>query len=334
MVVMITLKLTHDKDIWDEFVLDNNGHPLQLWGWGEVKASHGWEAHRLLLREELEDTDKVIGGVQVLIRKLPWPMKSLAYVPRGPIVSNQHKGELLHLLTDYIKRNHKSVTLSIEPDSTEYELPEGWRVSKNKILPAETVILDLNKTESELLNDMTKKTRQYIRKSAGEGIKIRSVKTREELDKCLDLYHQTAKRAKFDIHPDRYYLDVATFMGDFSQVYAAYVDDQPVAFLWAAISADTAYELYGGVNEQGQELRSNYALKWHVIRKCKEWGITRYDFGGLIEGGVSNFKMGWTEEKTHLAGTFDLPLTKAYGIWNRGLPTGKRIVRSVKKIRH
>ncbi|MGE5327713.1 MAG: lipid II:glycine glycyltransferase FemX [Thiobacillus sp.] len=329
---MITLKLTHDKEIWDDFVLDNGGHPLQLWGWGEVKASHGWEAHRLLLREETEDkTDKVIGGVQVLIRRLPWPMRSLAYVPRGPIVSEEYRDDLLKLLADYVNRNHKSVAISIEPDEVEYQLPKDWHKSRNKILPVETVILDLNKTEPELLNDMAKKTRQYIRKSAGEGIVIKPVKTREDLQKCLSLYHQTAKRAKFDIHPDQYYLDVATFLGENSQVFAAFVDDQPVAFLWIAISSETAYELYGGVNEVGQELRSNYALKWHVIRKCKEWGIGRYDFGGLIEGGVSNFKLGWTEDKIQFAGTFDLPLTKAYSVWNSGLPAAKKVIRSLRK---
>jgi lipid II:glycine glycyltransferase (peptidoglycan interpeptide bridge formation enzyme) len=191
--------------------------------------------------------------------------------------------------------------------------------------------LDLNKAESELLNDMAKKTRQYIRKSASEAMEIKRVRDRVDLDKCLDLYRLTAKRAKFDLHDDQYYYDVFSNLDDNSQLFAAYVDDQPVTFLWLAISADMALELYGGMNDQGQELRVNYALKWHAIRKCKEWGLKRYDFGGLLEGGVTTFKMGWAEGETNMAGTFDRPLSAYYVTWKQGLPLAKKTIRRLKK---
>ena len=116
-------------------------------------------------------------------------------------------------------------------------------------------------------------------------------------------------------------------------MFASYIDDAPVAFLWLAISAETAFELYGGMNEQGAELRANYALKWHAIRKTKEWGIATYDFGGLVEGGVTTFKEGWSEGTVDLAGTYDKPLSPLYGLWNKGLPAAKKIVRTIRKRR-
>ena len=120
-------------------------------------------------------------------------------------------------------------------------------------------------------------------------------------------------------------------MGDHAPLFAAYVDGSPVAFLWVAVSADIAYELYGGMNEDGQRLRANYALKWHVIRKMKEWGLSEYDFGGLVAGGVANFKQGWTDEMTVLPGTFDRPLSPLYPVWNKALPGAKKIVQTVKR---
>lgn len=327
---MKTLKLCSNRDEWDDFILDNCGHPLQLWGWGEVKSNHGWEVYRLQFCEEGD----VLGAVQLLIKHLPWPLKSLAYVPRGPVVSEGYRAELLLALAEHVKKTHHSVVLSVEPDSVNYDLPDDWkwRKSNNRILPSNTVILDLDKTGAELQAEMAKKTRQYIRKSASENIVIKTVRKKEDLDKCMSLYHSTAKRAKFDLHSDDYYYDVFNYLKGNSQIFAAYVDNEPVSFLWLAISANTAFELYGGMNEVGQQLRANYALKWHGILKCKEWGLTRYDFGGLIEGGVSTFKMGWTEKETDLAGTFDLPLSPAYFIWNRGLPTAKMLVRAIKGI--
>ena len=227
------------------------------------------------------------------------------------------------------------MALSIEPDTETFVIPDGWHKTTNKILPAQTIILDLTKSDSDLLAAMVKKTRQYIRKSAAEAMTIKQVRSKIELDKCLALYHQTSQRAKFNLHDDQYYYDVFNMLGDHSPIFAAYVDDEPVAFLWLAISADTAFELYGGVNETGQQLRLNYALKWHAIRKTRDWGLSRYDFGGLLGDGegVTTFKKSWTDHETELAGTFDKPLSSLYPVWNSGLPAAKKIVRTLKSIK-
>ena len=119
-------------------------------------------------------------------------------------------------------------------------------------------------------------------------------------------------------------------MKDHSPVFATYLDGKVISFLWMAISADTAYELYGGMNEEGQRLRANYALKWYVIRKTKEWGLTKYDFGGLVVGGVSIFKQGWASEETSFSGTFDKALSPLYGVWSKGLPRAKAIVHKLR----
>jgi lipid II:glycine glycyltransferase (peptidoglycan interpeptide bridge formation enzyme) len=317
------------KPGWDNYILENGGHPLQLWGWGDVKMVHGWDAQRLLL---YNDEEEIVGAAQVLVRHLPWPMRSIAYIPRGPVVDESNRAELLSSLAKYVKRVYHSVALSIEPDAVEYDVPQGWKKSKHRILPPQTIILDLTKTDAELLNDMSKKTRQYIRKSASEAMVIEKVRSREDLDKCLAIYHATAKKAKFNIHDNQYYYDVFSKLASHSQVFAAYVDDQPVSFLWLAISADTAFELYGGMNETGQELRTNYALKWNAIRKCKEWGLSRYDFGGLLEGGVTTFKKGWASEETTMAGTFDKKLSVFYRLYGVALPMAKSITRRFKRI--
>ena len=67
---MIEVQRCHDKEQWDEYVLENGGHPLQLWGWGQVKAAHGWTAERFCIYDE----DRQVAAVQVLIRKLPSPL--------------------------------------------------------------------------------------------------------------------------------------------------------------------------------------------------------------------------------------------------------------------
>ncbi|UTX51347.1 peptidoglycan bridge formation glycyltransferase FemA/FemB family protein [Candidatus Saccharibacteria bacterium TM7i] len=323
---MITVRECNNAQDWDECVVDGEGHPLQLWGWGEVKQRHGWSVDRLLF----EEGDELLGGLQVLTKKLPLPFRAFSYVPRGQIFHVKNE-EILNSAANYIKSKYKGIALSIEPDALAFDKPEGWVRATNKILPAETVLLDISHSEEELQSVMAKKTRQYIRKSAKE-VEIRQVTSVEELEKCLDLYKETSKRAGFALHDEVYYKDVFTLLADHSPVFAAYKDGQPVAFLWLAISGATAYELYGGMNGIGQQLRANYALKWHAITKVKQWGLTKYDFGGIVAGGVATFKQGWVSDTTFFAGTYDKPLSPLYILWSHALPFAKKTAQKLRSV--
>ena len=327
---MISLKVCDNREEWDDFVFENGGHPLQLWGWGDTKASHGWHAERIFAYDLDE---RVVGAAQILVRRLPWPFKALAYVPRGPVVAAENAAAFLEAISNYSRSQYGAVGLTIEPDWTDIPpMPKGWKHGRNTILIPHTLILDLSKSEEELLAPMSKKTRQYIRKSSSEeGIEIRQVKDREELEKCLQVYRETAKRAGFALHDNHYYFDVFDNLGEASPIFAAYKDGWPVAFLWLAISASTAFELYGGMNDEGQELRANYALKWHAISKMREWGIERYDMNGLVSDGVSNFKRGFADHEDTLVGTLDKPLSPLYIVWAVMLPFAKKAFRIFKR---
>lgn len=325
---MITGRNCTEAALWDEVVHDLEGHPLQLWGWGELKTAHNWTAHRVLFTDERE---VVVGAAQILVRSLPGPFRRLCYVPRGPVWHEGREVEVLDALSAYTKQHLPGTVLTIEPDDESVEFPNLWRTSPNTILIPQTLILDLNKSEDALQEEMTKKTRQYIRKSSRENLTIRQLRDPSEIAKCLSIYHDTAARAGFSLHGDEYYYDVDRLLGDSSILYAAYEGSQPVAFLWLAISSSTAFELYGGMNERGQELRANYTLKWHAIAKCKAWGITRYDMNGLLNDGVSTFKRGFASHENTLVGTYDYPLGPLYSVWTKGLPAIKKLIRLVKR---
>ena len=326
---MIHASVCTEPEVWNEIIYDLGGHPLQLWGWGELKSAHNWQAHRLIVT----DDDIVIGAAQVLERPLPAPFRRLSYVPRGPLWHDGKSTAVLEALVAYTKEHLPGVLLSVEPDTETFPETEGWQRSSSTILIPHTLILDLNRSEDELLAAMTKKTRQYIRKSSREGLVIRRVKDTETLRQCLAIYRETAQRAKFSLHDDQYYLDVHNKLGESSVIFAAFQNEQPIAFVWLAVSGQTAFELYGGMNETGQSLRANYALKWHAITKCKEWGISRYDMNGLLNDGVSTFKQGFADHEDRLAGTYDYPLSPFYSIWVKALPTAKKALRKLRSLR-
>lgn len=323
---MTSVEVCDRQEDWDREVLSRGGHPLQLWGWGKAKAAHNWSVDRVIIKRD----GKTIGLAQLLIRKLPRPFNNLVYIPRGPVGASKEMRDVLGALARYAKGKYKAVALTIEPDWTEMPTVGKWVNSTNTILIPRTLILDLTKSEEDLLADMAKKTRQYIRKSGSEQIEIRKVKSREELDGCLGIYKETAKRAHFGLHGDQYYYDIFDKLGENSPVFAAFSNEKPIAFLWLAISEETAFELYGGMDDEGQRLRANYALKWYAITTMKRWGIKRYDFNGLLNDGVSTFKQGFASHENMLVGTYDRALSPLYVLWSKGLPTAKKLVRAIK----
>ncbi|MFZ1360424.1 MAG: peptidoglycan bridge formation glycyltransferase FemA/FemB family protein [Candidatus Saccharimonadales bacterium] len=324
---MISMRQCTDKQEWDDYIIDQGGHPLQLWGWGSVKALHGWRVDRVYI----EQGDHILGAAQLLIRRLPRPLNALVYVPRGPVTDDEYRERVMEHLADYAKTTYNAVAMTIEPDWVELPALPGWQPSDNTILIPRTLILDLTRTEAELMADMSKKTRQYIRKSAADGVVVRRVKTEFELEQCLALYHETAARAGFPLHPDGYYKDIFREMGEFSPVFAAFSGDQMLAFLWPIISGSTVFELYGGMNDEGQRLRANYTLKWEVIRTMQEWGLERYDMNGLLNDGVSTFKQSFATHEDMLVGTYDKPLSPLYVTWKKGLPLAKKVIRTIKR---
>lgn len=320
-LIRVMIREITDKTEWDRLVQASGGHPLQLWGWGEVKERHGWSAHRI----ELQKQPWV--GAQVLIKKLPMRFGSFVYVPRGP-VGKADKATLADL-AKYSRAFHRAIAVSIEPYTISQGVVKGWSKSKNTVLLARTVVLDLSKSENELLADMSKKTRQYIRKSEKDGVTVR-LADRGDLDNCLAIYKQTANRAGFALHDDEYYKDIFNLMADASPVYVAEFDHQIVAFLWLAESDSVAFELYGGVSEVGQSVRANYVLKWQAIIDAKKRNVKEYDLNGLLNDGISDFKRGFSMVETMLTGTYDKALSPLYLIWKYGLPLAKKVVRLIK----
>lgn len=324
---MISIRQCTHREEWDDYVIDHNGHPLQLWGWGEVKALHGWRVDRVFI----ENGDRILGAAQLLIKSLPAPFRALVYVPRGPVAQGENREEVLTQLAAYAKSTYKAVAISVEPGWEEMPAAEGWQASENTILIPRTLVLDLKLSEDELLADMSKKTRQYIRKSASDGVVVKRIKTAAHLAAVLEIYKQTAARAGFALHDDAYYEDIFRELGDFSPVFGAFHDGELVAFLWPVISGTTLFELYGGMNDEGQRLRANYTLKWEVIRQVKAWGLERYDMNGLLNDGVSTFKQGFASHEDLLVGTFDRPLSPLYSAWQKGLPFAKKVIRKIKR---
>ena len=318
-----------DRDRWDKFVAASNwGHPLQLWGWGEAKRANNWTPYRLALM----DGDTIVAGAQILLWPIPRLGKKVAYSPRGPVVDPSVAKELLASLVEWTS-NHAALYLRIEPSWLEASLAVGWQRSPHAIQLRETYTIDLDKSDGELMEPMSRKHRQYIRKAERDGVKVVLCTVENDyLSAMYEIYCDTAGRAGFGIHDKEFYDHLFAELGEGNLLYIALVDDKPAAFLWLAQAGKTVYELYGGVTDAGQEAKANYFLKWTAIQAAKRDGYAIYDFNGRLNEGVSRFKEGFGPAETDWIGTWDYPFNKlGYQLWERLWPIAKPIGRKLMK---
>lgn len=311
-----------EPDQWDQLVTESAiPHPLQLWGWGELKRLNGWTPYRLATLEGAE----LRAVAQMLIWQVPKFGWKLAYIPRGPL--NESDIEL-NALADFA-RSKQAFVLQVEPQwRTVTQFSTKWRQSKRPTLMAETFVLDLSKPEDELQAQMARKTRQYIRKSAADGVVVQADSDGQYFDEIIQVYKGTAARAKFGLQSEKYYKSLLDNLGDNNAVYVAKVDGRVEAFLWVATCAQTAFELYGGVSAIGEEKRANYTLKWTLMRDLKARGVTYYDFNGNLHDGVGRFKQSFGPELVQYVGSMELPLKGAQyqafsKTWSVAKPLGR-----------
>jgi len=325
-----------DRVEWDQLVNAHRGHPLQLWGWGELKATGPWTPRRLAI-----SGPNGSAVAQVLVRHLPVPFRALSYVPRGPAVGRDGIGDpalrvaAMQAIAEWCRVNVGGIAVEFEPDwPIGTELP-GLAVqpARNTILYPHTLILDLTKGSDELMKALRKSTRYDIRKAARTGLETRRVTDRNEIRKVLDVYHETAERAGFVLHDDDYYLDLQKAFGDNSRLIVALDrEGNPASFAWSIVSAETGFMLYGGRNQIGHKLRANPAVYWAAIMDAMALGCKRYDLNGLLGEGITTFKKSFAKHEDMLIGTLDVPINPLlYATWERALPLAKRTLRAVRE---
>lgn len=328
-----------DEKTWEKFVLSQTPHTpfLQSWAWGEFQEAMGL-SHR---RVGLFDKGKMVGGVQALVgsRKLG----RFVYVPRGPLiksatavggvpseggrVSSQKPvvGMLEHLKK--LAGREKADYLRIEPP-WEADAGGGELLKKLAFKPAlatsqaggTTLLLDLRRSEEELLMGMRKTTRYLVRKGQEMGIEVQRTRDPEQMDEFHRLMAVTYRRQGFVPHSQRYLqtqFETLAPRGMMELYFARYHGDISAMALIVTYG-DTASYAHGA--SARSEIPASYVLLWEAIRQAKKSDLDFYDFWGIAPTddprhpwyGYSLFKKGFGGYRVDYLGTWDFPLTPRY----------------------
>ncbi len=320
---------------WDQWIQKHakDGGLLQSKEWGEFQRALGRRVERIesrILNLEFR--------ALVVEQQLPLG-QTYVYSPRGPVLENSEFRILnLELLIEIVRKKFpQAIFWRVEPTDPTFKI----RDSKFSIVrcpqavqPATTLIIDLIKTEEEILAQMKQKTRYNIKVAEKHSVVVRREQNPEAF---LDLLEETAKRDGFRTHAREYYKKLLNIFPERSrsgvegpsttakagqassgynslciELFCTFQGDALLAGAIVAFFGQWAYYLHGASSSLHRDMMAPYLLHWEIMREAKRRGCTRYDLWGAGDQwpGVSKFKTGFAPATplTHYPGTFDVVL--------------------------
>ncbi len=323
---------------------------LQTKFWADFKSMHGWKAFRYDVKFSLENDSKKISNfsISILVRKFA-KFFHLAYIPMGitleknSFLTDYKSDEYLTLLEEFAKTIKKflpknTICIRFDPpmdfdspterdEFVKTKLPfKSIKKNKVDIQPPDTTVLDLSKTQEEILANMKSKWRYNINLATKKGVFIEKA-TSKEIDIFYDLYLETAKRDGIAIHSKKYYQDLLELSeknnSSTTPLVTLYIAKHEEDILASIITLFTPYQaiyVYGASCNTKRNLMPAYLLQWTAIKDAQIYGSKSYDFYGMPPTddenhpmhGLYRFKTGFGGKNIHRVGSLDVPTSWIY----------------------
>lgn len=320
---MKILEIT-DRNRWEDFLAGVEKKTfLQSWAWGEFQKAMGEKIWRAGVYEQRESV-----GVCLVI-KVEAKRGSFLFVPHGPVfkcqMSNVKCQNYLKKISVFLKNLAKEEDCSfirISPiledteENRELFVKLGFREAPMHMHAELTWVLDISKSEEEILQEMRKTTRNLVRRGEREGVEV----FRGDLDEFYPLFEETAKRQGFVRFSREYLQKEFDAFRSSAEVFLAMYQGEILAGAFIVFYDDTAY--YHHAASVHSKVPAAYSLIWEIIKEAKKRGMKWYNFWGVVKEddtkhpwwGLSLFKRGFGGREWALMHAQDLALSWRYWI--------------------
>ncbi|MFA4817854.1 MAG: peptidoglycan bridge formation glycyltransferase FemA/FemB family protein [Parcubacteria group bacterium] len=251
------------------------------------------------------------------------------YVPRGPL--GEVKMEDVINLAKKEKANW--IRIDVDYKNSKYKIEKA----PHDMQPREVFIIDITKSEEELLAQMKSKTRYNIKVAQKHNVKI-SVADKSQpdsqkyLENLLELVKITAKRDGITPHPENYYRQMFEIIpAENLKLYVAEYENKIIAANIVIFYGNIATYLHGASDNEHRNVMAPHLLQWQQIQDAKKAGLKKYDFGGICSGptaldqndlkrsdrynawaGITKFKTGFSPNTKPILfpGSYDIIINK------------------------
>lgn len=261
------IRLCTGQEAWDGYMgASERPSFLQSWDWGAFQEAAGRKPWRM----EVIKSGEVRYRIQGFEHRIAPGLKYL-YIPRSSASGDQVWDAVFAFAAD-----EGYAFVRIEPVET---LVLGLRyaiVGIKHRQPANTLILNVQQSDDELLGGMHQKTRYNIRLAQKKGVVIRNEK---QADIFWRLNEQTIDRDGFRSHDYAYYRDMLA--SPITRQETAWYNGEPIASNILVQYGDTLTYLHGASGNTHRNMMAPYLLQWHSIEQARALGCRWYDFWGV-----------------------------------------------------
>ncbi|MBU0975839.1 MAG: peptidoglycan bridge formation glycyltransferase FemA/FemB family protein [Patescibacteria group bacterium] len=332
---MVIKKITN-KTTWEDFVLTQgyNSH-FQSWNWGEFERSQGNKFENLGIYEG----SKLIGLLPTkCVRARRGKYLQLRH---GPIFDFSDT-KLLKYFVDFIYKKAKnegfwfvriSPLIPIEDEEKYSNELSGFKPCSLHNNDSElTWILNITKGEDDILANMRKNTRYYIRKAERDGVKIEKTKDLDKMEEFWQIYQNTVQRQKWAAYSREYITkEFQSFLADDQiDLYLAKYNGKYIAASLILYYGKQAIYHHSGSLSAYSKIPASYLIQWEAIKESRNRGLKYYNFWGIApiekvgeeyeieEGhpweGLSFFKQGFGGGPRQFMHAKDLPVSPLYNL--------------------
>lgn len=175
-----------------------------------------------------------------------------------------------------------------------------------KFINQYTAVIDLHKTEEEILNEMKPKGRYNIKLATKKWVVVKEVeKTKENIEKYYTIMMETTSRDNFSWNTLQFYIDFLNYITE-SKLLLAYSWETVIAGWIFTFREKLAIYYYGASTSQKEfrNLMAPYLLQWEAIKIAKSHWSEIYDFLWVAtpwdlnhpQIGVTEFKKKFTQD--------------------------------------
>ncbi|MCX7881396.1 MAG: aminoacyltransferase [Patescibacteria group bacterium] len=309
-----------NKDFTENQFNQKSFHPLQSWQWGEARK----EMNVKILRVAEFEEKNLKNVFTISFHKIPFFSFKIGYLPRSVFPSKQ----LLDFFYQYAKKN-RVVFIKIEPYQEISNLIHQFGKISNQqlkfknliksphpLFPKWTQILNLNKSEKELIKSFHPKTRYNIRLAQKKGVIVKEMTNEKGFKIFSKLYFTTCQRQRYFGHSLKYHQIVFKNLKEkIAHILISFYKNEPLAAYQIWIYKDVAYYVYGGSSEKYRNLMGANLLMWEAIKFAKNKGAKKFDMWGSLPpnyslnhpwAGFTRFKQGYGGKFVEMVGSFDL----------------------------
>lgn len=320
---MLNIDIVEDKKEWEQFLLSQPWQPFfQSWNWGEVQKRTG----NTIFRFGLYDKKKFLGICLAVF--ISAKRGHYLHLRHGPILKNFALHfpifvELLKEKTTSLKPDFIRMSPLLEQESFEQDLLRkfGFRKAPIHNMDAENAwVLNLDKSENELLLGMRKTTRYLVKKAQGLPIVVSTTSTNSDFEAFMKLYEVTSKRHKFVPHRGIREEFELFIKDNQAKLFIARYKKRILAGAFVIFYGNQAVYHHGASSDEYRDIPAAYLVQWEAIREAKRQGKKVYNFWGVVPPekphhpwqGLTLFKTGFGGRRVNFIHAQDLPLSLAY----------------------